>query len=92
MRVAALYDIHGNVAALDAVLAEVRAEGVDLVVIGGGPAGLAAAIYGASEGLSTVLLDAVAPGGQAAATSRSEKNARICAASAAWSLPNHPAE
>ncbi|WP_438353874.1 FAD-dependent oxidoreductase [Microbacterium sp. CJ88] len=45
---------------------------VDLVVIGGGPAGLAAAIYGASEGLSTVLLDAVAPGGQAAATSRIE--------------------
>ena len=45
---------------------------VDLVVIGGGPAGLAAAIYGASEGLSTVLLDAVAPGGQAASTSRIE--------------------
>ncbi len=47
-------------------------EAVDLVVIGGGPAGLAAAIYGASEGLETVLLDAVAPGGQAAATSRIE--------------------
>lgn len=45
---------------------------VDLVVIGAGPAGLAAAIYGASEGLSTVLLDAVAPGGQAATTSRIE--------------------
>lgn len=45
---------------------------VDLVVVGGGPAGLAAAIYGASEGLSTVLLDAVAPGGQAAATARIE--------------------
>ena len=45
---------------------------VDLVVVGGGPAGLAAAIYGASEGLSTVLLDAVAPGGQAASTSRIE--------------------
>lgn len=48
------------------------AEAVDLVVVGGGPAGLAAAIYGASEGLSTVLLDAVAPGGQAAATARIE--------------------
>jgi len=47
-------------------------EVVDLVVVGGGPAGLAAAIYGASEGLSTVLIDAVAPGGQAAATSRIE--------------------
>jgi thioredoxin reductase (NADPH) len=45
---------------------------VDLAVIGGGPAGLAAAIYGASEGLETVLLDAVAPGGQAASTSRIE--------------------
>ncbi|KJL38699.1 Thioredoxin reductase [Microbacterium terrae] len=47
-------------------------EVVDLVVVGGGPAGLAAAIYGASEGLETVLLDAIAPGGQAAATSRIE--------------------
>lgn len=45
---------------------------VDLAVVGAGPAGLAAAIYGASEGLSTVLLDSVAPGGQAAATSRIE--------------------
>ena len=45
---------------------------VDLAVVGAGPAGLAAAIYGASEGLSTVLLDRVAPGGQAAATSRIE--------------------
>ncbi len=45
---------------------------VDLAVIGGGPAGLAAAVYGASEGLATVLLDAVAAGGQAAASSRIE--------------------
>ncbi|HUB55243.1 MAG TPA: FAD-dependent oxidoreductase [Mycobacterium sp.] len=44
----------------------------DLVVIGGGPAGLAAAVYGASEGLQTTMLDAVAPGGQAAASSRIE--------------------
>lgn len=51
---------------------ETSADDVDLTVIGGGPAGLAAAIYGASEGLQTVLLDAVAPGGQAAATSRIE--------------------
>jgi thioredoxin reductase (NADPH) len=44
----------------------------DLVVVGGGPAGLAAAVYGASEGLATVLLDAVSTGGQAAASSRIE--------------------
>jgi thioredoxin reductase (NADPH) len=44
----------------------------DLVVVGGGPAGLAAAVYGASEGLSTILLDTVAVGGQAAASSRIE--------------------
>ena len=44
----------------------------DLVVVGGGPAGLAAAVYGASEGLSTLLLEAVALGGQAAASSRIE--------------------
>jgi thioredoxin reductase (NADPH) len=47
-------------------------DAVDLAVIGGGPAGLAAAVYGASEGLRTVLLDAVGPGGQAAASSRIE--------------------
>ena len=45
---------------------------VDLAVVGAGPAGLAAALYGASEGLATVVLDAVGPGGQAAASSRIE--------------------
>lgn len=44
----------------------------DLVVVGSGPAGLAAAVYGASEGLSTVSLDAVNTGGQAGASSRIE--------------------
>jgi thioredoxin reductase (NADPH) len=44
----------------------------DLVVVGSGPAGLAAAVYGASEGLQTVSLDAVAAGGQASASSRIE--------------------
>jgi thioredoxin reductase (NADPH) len=48
-------------------------EGVcDLVIVGAGPAGLAAAVYGASEGLDTAVLDAVATGGQAARTSRIE--------------------
>jgi thioredoxin reductase (NADPH) len=50
----------------------IAAETTDLVVIGGGPAGLAATVYGASEGLQTTMLDAVAPGGQAAASSRIE--------------------
>ncbi len=44
----------------------------DLVVIGAGPAGLAAAVYGATEGLATALVDTVAAGGQAATTSRIE--------------------
>ncbi len=44
----------------------------DLVVVGGGPGGLAAAVYGASEGLDTVLVESVAVGGQAAASSRIE--------------------
>jgi thioredoxin reductase (NADPH) len=44
----------------------------DLVVVGAGPAGLAAAVYGASEGLATVALDAVSTGGQAGRTSRIE--------------------
>jgi thioredoxin reductase (NADPH) len=44
----------------------------DLVVVGSGPAGLAAAVYGASEGLDTVALDAIATGGQAGASSRIE--------------------
>jgi len=44
----------------------------DLVVIGGGPAGLAAAVYGASEGLKTVLIERIATGGQAGQSSRIE--------------------
>jgi thioredoxin reductase (NADPH) len=44
----------------------------DLLVVGAGPAGLAATVYGASEGLNTVLLDSVATGGQAGTSSRIE--------------------
>jgi thioredoxin reductase (NADPH) len=47
----------------------------DLVVIGIGPAGLAASVYGASEGLDTVSLDTVGPGGQAGSSSRIENYA-----------------
>ncbi|HSJ58316.1 MAG TPA: response regulator, partial [Anaerolineae bacterium] len=44
----------------------------DLVIVGGGPAGLAAAVYGASEGLSTLLIEKEAPGGQAGMSTRIE--------------------
>jgi thioredoxin reductase (NADPH) len=44
----------------------------DLAIVGGGPAGLAAAVYGASEGLHTVIVEREAPGGQAGMSSRIE--------------------
>jgi thioredoxin reductase (NADPH) len=44
----------------------------DFAIIGGGPAGLAAAVYGASEGLKTILIEREAPGGQAGTSSRIE--------------------
>src|SRR5439155_16383092 len=44
----------------------------DLIVVGAGPAGLAAAVYGASEGLRTLVLEMVAVGGQAGSSSRIE--------------------
>jgi thioredoxin reductase (NADPH) len=49
-----------------------EAESFDLVVVGAGPAGLAAAVYGASEGLRTAVLERQAPGGQAGSSSRIE--------------------
>lgn len=44
----------------------------DLIIVGAGPAGLAAAVYGASEGLKTVMIEREAPGGQAGSSSRIE--------------------
>ena len=44
----------------------------DMVVVGAGPAGLAAAVYGSSEGLKTLVIEPEAPGGQAGTTSRSK--------------------
>lgn len=51
---------------------QARAEYYDLVVVGAGPAGLGAAVYAASEGLSTLILEPEAPGGQAGSSSRIE--------------------
>jgi thioredoxin reductase (NADPH) len=46
----------------------------DLVIVGAGPSGLAAAVNAASEGLSTIMIEAVAPGGQAGTTSMIENH------------------
>src|SRR5690606_16976232 len=51
---------------------EVDVDFFDLVVVGAGPAGLAAAVYGGSEGLRTLVIEAEAPGGQAGLSSRIE--------------------
>jgi len=49
-----------------------RQQTYDFAIVGGGPAGLAAAVYGASEGLSTILIEKEAPGGQAGTSSKIE--------------------
>ena len=54
------------------IAAQPAADHYDLVIIGGGPAGLAAAVYGASEGLRTVMVEQEATGGQAGTSSRIE--------------------
>jgi thioredoxin reductase (NADPH) len=54
------------------VAAQPASDHYDLVIVGGGPAGLAAAVYGASEGLRTVMVESEAPGGQAGQSSRIE--------------------
>jgi thioredoxin reductase (NADPH) len=64
---------NGELARALGMHAPTRGETVcDLLVVGAGPAGLAASVYGASEGLSTVVLDAVAAGGQAGTSTRIE--------------------
>ncbi len=52
--------------------AEAQYELYDVVVVGSGPAGLAAAVYGGSEGLRTAIIEKMAPGGQAGTSSRIE--------------------
>ena len=64
----------GNLELADRIGLQTRAEQqfYDLVIVGGGPSGLADAVYGASEGLSTVIVEREAPGGQAGTSSRIE--------------------
>ena len=61
-----------RVAELLGVATEPAAAEYDTVIVGAGPAGLAAAVYGASEGLQTIVVEREAPGGQAGASSRIE--------------------
>jgi thioredoxin reductase (NADPH) len=61
-----------RVAELLAIPTEPAAASYDTVIVGAGPAGLAAAVYGASEGLSTIVIERESPGGQAGASSRIE--------------------
>ena len=63
---------NGELAAMLGLSTEPSLPMYDLVVIGGGPAGLAAAVYGASEGLETVLIERTTTGGQAGRSSRIE--------------------
>ena len=67
-----------------------RLDAYDLVVVGAGPAGLSAAVYGASEGLSTLVLESTAIGGQAGTSSPIRNFLGFPAASAAASWPNGP--
>jgi thioredoxin reductase (NADPH) len=61
-----------RVAELLGLATEADAAEYDTVIVGAGPAGLAAAVYGASEGLRTIVIEREAPGGQAGASSRIE--------------------
>ncbi len=63
---------HRRVAELLGLTTEPAAAEYDTVIVGAGPAGLAAAVYGASEGLHTIVIEREAPGGQAGTSSRIE--------------------
>jgi len=63
---------HSAVAARIGFNTRAGAESYDLIILGGGPAGLAAGVYGASEGLRTVIVEREAPGGQAGLSARIE--------------------
>ncbi|MBS7565953.1 FAD-dependent oxidoreductase [Mucilaginibacter sp. Bleaf8] len=61
-----------NIAQKIGLSPQVKNEVYDVIIIGAGPAGLAASVYGASEGLKTLLIERKAPGGQAGTSSRIE--------------------
>jgi thioredoxin reductase (NADPH) len=63
---------HELAQALGLVAASFRSEPYDVAIVGAGPAGLATAVYGASEGLSTLVLEAITFGGQAGTSARIE--------------------
>ena len=67
-----LESLPGDVAQKVGLRTRPQTDFYDLAIIGGGPAGLAAAVYGASEGLKTVMVEREAPGGQAGMSSRIE--------------------
>jgi thioredoxin reductase (NADPH) len=67
-----LESIPADVAAKVGLRTRAQTDFYDLAIVGGGPAGLAAAVYGASEGLHTVMIEKEAPGGQAGMSSRIE--------------------
>lgn len=58
----------------------------DLIIVGGGPAGLGAAVYGASEGLRTLMIEREAPGGQAGTSSRIENYLGFPSGLSGWDL------
>ncbi len=62
----------------------------DVAVVGAGPAGLAAAVYAASEGLDTIVVEALAPGGQAGTSSKIENYLGFRRASRARRSPAGP--
>src|ERR671917_255434 len=65
-------DVEGSKEAGEILQNAAEQQFYDLLIVGGGPSGLAAAVYGASEGLNTVLVEREAPGGQAGTSSRIE--------------------